>query len=156
MPAARRAGRPPLAARTGFVLVELGKAATAAAEEALAPLGMRARDLLVLTCTERAALSQQELCALTRLDRTTMVGVVDALERLGLARRERSATDRRRHVVVLTELGARALRRAEKLLDAAEEGLLADLAPAERTALRELAERLLERVRGAESTHAAH
>lgn len=46
---------------------------------------------------------------MTGLDRTTMVAVVDDLERLGYAHREQSTTDRRKRVVSPTRSGLRML-----------------------------------------------
>nr|BFE85675.1 hypothetical protein GCM10020093_082760 [Planobispora longispora] len=76
------------------------------------------------------------------MDRTTMVAVVDDLERLGHARRERSATDRRKHVVILTAEGAAALTEALRLLAEAQEELLSPLPAAERDQFHDLVSRL--------------
>jgi len=49
--------------------------------------------------------SQRCLSRITRIDRTTIVGVVDRLEQKGLVLRNTVAEDRRVHRVVLTEYG---------------------------------------------------
>lgn len=133
----------PLAGRTGYLLVKLGETLNELAERALAPLGLRGKHLHVLAVAARHRLSQQELAELVGLDRTSMVAVVDELERLGLATRQRSETDRRRYRIVPTDKAAEALRRAADTLDAAEAALFGDLSPAERALLTELAARLL-------------
>ncbi|MBT8226528.1 MAG: winged helix DNA-binding protein [Dactylosporangium sp.] len=137
-----------LGSRTGYVLIKLGEEVLSAAEYALAPLGLRAKHVSVLTLIERHRLSQQELSTAIGLDRTTMVGLIDDLERTGLAVRRRDEADRRRYVVNLTDAGASALRRVETLLDETESELFADLSAPERQALRTLAERALDTARG--------
>lgn len=138
----------PLAGRTGYLLVKLGETLSELAERALAPLGLRAKHLHVLAVAARHQLSQQELAELVGLDRTSMVAVVDELERLGLAIRQRSETDRRRYLIVPTGKAAEALRRAAETLDSAEAALFGDLSPAERALLTELATRLLTKAAG--------
>lgn len=46
-----------------------------------------------------------ELAGRLGVDRTTMVALIDGLERKGLVERRRSARDRRRNVVLLTAEG---------------------------------------------------
>lgn len=127
---------------TGFVLVKLGQAAAEQAERALAPLELRARHVRVLGFIHGQTLSQQDLCQATGMDRTTMVAVVDDLERLGYARRERSAADRRKHVITLTEPGAAVYEDAAGLLLKAQDAFLTPLSGAEREQLHTLLTRL--------------
>jgi DNA-binding MarR family transcriptional regulator len=47
--------------------------------------------------------SQQYIGEALRIDRTTMVGVIDDLERRGLVQRVRDPDDRRRYAVSLTD-----------------------------------------------------
>ncbi|GAB1689226.1 MarR family winged helix-turn-helix transcriptional regulator [Krasilnikovia sp. M28-CT-15] len=136
-----------LASRTGYVLIKLGEEALAAAERALAPLGLRAKHVNVLTLIETHRLSQQQLSTGIGLDRTTMVGLVDDLEAGGYATRERDPDDRRRYVVSPTTAGIAALRAAEKVLDEVEAAVFAGLSTAERRTLHQLATRALESTR---------
>ncbi|WP_084961068.1 MarR family winged helix-turn-helix transcriptional regulator [Thermoactinospora rubra] len=129
---------------TGYRLVKVGHVAAAAFDEALAPLGMRPRHVMVLEAIRGGTLSQQDLCQLTGMDRTTMVAVVDELERLGYAHRERSAADRRKHVVKPTAAGESAFEEAARALLAAEEALLGPLSAAERDSLGGLVAKLFE------------
>jgi DNA-binding MarR family transcriptional regulator len=87
-------------------------------------------------------LSQTRLGDLTGTDRTTIVAIVDKLEALGAAVRNRDPNDRRSHAVMLTSSGARVLAEARKLALAAEQHFLAPLAPAERSTLHSLLSRL--------------
>lgn len=127
---------------TGFILVKLGGAAGVLFEQAVRPTGMRPRHIRVLGYVQTQTLSQQELCQLTGMDRTTMVAVVDELERLGHARREASSTDRRKRVVTPTPAGLKALVQAADLMKQAESQLLAPLSAAERRQLNKLLGRL--------------
>jgi len=142
-----------LASRTGYVLVKLGEAALDATERTLAPLGLRAKHVSILTLIESHRPSQQELSTITGLDRTTMVGLVDDLEHLGYATRERDETDRRRYVVSPTRAGIRLLRKAESELDRTEGEMYAGLSVTERRTLHRLAAQVLDRVTSAPTVH---
>jgi DNA-binding MarR family transcriptional regulator len=79
--------------------------------------------------------TQQALAAALRIDRTNLVGLLNELETDGLITRRRSTDDRRRHIVELTDHGARRLAAAESALAAAEDELLSALDPEERETL---------------------
>jgi hypothetical protein len=73
---------------------------------ALAPYGIDGRELAVLNAiADKASLSQQEVARGLGIDRTTMVAMVDALERKGLVRRNPHPADRRKNTVELTAAG---------------------------------------------------
>ena len=133
----------PLPDRTGYALIKLGEVFKVLAEHALAPLGLRGKHLHVLTLARDHQLSQQELAELAGMDRTSMVAVIDELERKGLAVRRRSTADRRRYLIVPTPAAEDMLRRCAAALDQAEAGLFGELSHAEYLLLRELVRRLL-------------
>src|SRR5215469_9495526 len=82
---------------------------------AMAPFGIDGRELAVLTVLAAGVpLSQQEAADQLRVDRTTMVSLVDALEAKGLVERRRSTDDRRKNIVQLTETGRHRLRGAAR------------------------------------------
>lgn len=123
----------PLAASTGYRLIKLGELAMARAEEALEEFGIHARHFNVLgTVAAHPTLSQREVSSLLGLDPNVMVGVIDELERSGLAARQRSTVDRRRHVIVVSEDGHLLLRRGAQALAASEEDFLASLGATDR------------------------
>ncbi|WAL66658.1 MarR family transcriptional regulator [Amycolatopsis cynarae] len=110
------AQRPPevLASRLGYLLkhaqIRLGEAVTAA----LAPYGIDARELAVLSLlSAEYPLSQLEAAGKLNVDRTTMVALIDGLEDKGLVERRRSNQDRRKNIVELTETGKERLRKAD-------------------------------------------
>jgi MarR family transcriptional regulator for hemolysin len=86
---------------------------------------------------------QQELGLALGIDRTTMVALVDELERGGLAKRRPSATDRRAREIAITPAGRRLLRRARDLISEVEDEVLAGLTREERGELIALLRRAL-------------
>ncbi|MFJ9039013.1 MarR family winged helix-turn-helix transcriptional regulator [Streptomyces sp. NPDC102406] len=97
--------------------------------EALAPYDVHPKELGVLSviAADGAERSQNELASAIGMDRTTMVSVIDMLEGKGLVERRRSARDRRRNVVSLTEAGRTCLREADQARVEAEATFLAPL-----------------------------
>jgi DNA-binding MarR family transcriptional regulator len=120
----------------------------AAITAALAPHGIDGRELAVLrTFAGGRPRSQQEGAADLHIDRTTMVGLVDALEAKDLVVRQPHPDDRRKNVVEPTDAGRATLRRADAAARAAEHRFLSPLDDAQvdqlREALRTLAARSL-------------
>lgn len=80
-------------------------------ESAMEPFGLRSKDFIVLTAIDTMGpQSQQQLARTHGIDRTTMVSVVDGLERLGLVQRSRDPDDRRKYAIALTDEGQSLLR----------------------------------------------
>jgi DNA-binding MarR family transcriptional regulator len=122
------------------------QAAQQLANERLSPLGITAREFGVLTLLARTGqLSQQAIGEQLRIDRTTMVAMVDALEQAGFVRRERNPNDRRAHAVKLTLKGRARQRRGAETLDHARNEFFAPLSKHEREQLLALLKRLVER-----------
>lgn len=80
--------------------------------------------------------SQRRLGEALYIDRTTIVALVDGLERAGLVARERAPEDRRMIAVRPTAEGARRLAAATADVAAAEEDFLACVPAADRAVLR--------------------
>nr|BFE75357.1 hypothetical protein GCM10020092_086580 [Actinoplanes digitatis] len=76
--------------------------------------------------------TQIQLAALSDLDKTTMVGTVDDLERRGLAERRPSATDRRARIIAVTEAGRAAAARGQRIVDRVHAEALGALPESER------------------------
>ncbi len=77
-------------------------------------------------------LKQSELARATQLDRSTVVTVIDNLERRGLVERRASVHDRRSNAIRLTEAGTALLRKLKRQVSAHENRLLQNFSPAER------------------------
>lgn len=128
--------------RSGALLDYLARRMRLRSESVLAPLGLRPRHLVALTVLREAGgMSQQGLAGSLQLDGTNVVGLLNELETAGLVQRRRSPEDRRRHVVSLTETGAKRLNEAECALASVEDEVLGALDPAERERLYDLLRR---------------
>ncbi len=96
----------------------------------------------VATIGANPGLSQTRLGRALGIDRSTMVGLIDGLERRGLVVREASPNDRRSHALRLSGKGAELLGRLEDAARAHESEWAATLSAAERRQLIELLRRL--------------
>src|SRR6266576_7169140 len=82
---------------------------------AFEPLGVSNRGYHVLATALNGEFTQKELAERIGLDKTTMVVTVDELERLGLAERLPSTTDRRARVISVTKAGERKVEQGEEI-----------------------------------------
>ena len=122
--------------RSGPLLDHLARRMRLRSESVLAPLGLRPRHLVALTVLRgREGITQQALSVTLEMDGTNIVVLLNELEAEGLIERKRSPEDRRRHVVVLTEAGAKRLRDAECALAAVDNEVLGALDDPQREAL---------------------
>ncbi|MFC4020781.1 MarR family winged helix-turn-helix transcriptional regulator [Micromonospora sp. GCM10011542] len=128
--------------RSGALLDHLARRMRLRSESVLAPLGLRPRHLVALTVLRAGGgISQQALASTLEMDGTNIVGLLNDLEAERLIERRRSPEDRRRHVVELTDDGAKRLSEAECALAGAENEVLGALEPTERETLYELLRR---------------
>jgi DNA-binding MarR family transcriptional regulator len=125
--------------RSTALLDHLARLMRLRTESALAPVGLRPRHLVVLTVLrDQGSPTQQALAAALQSDRTNLIGVLNELETDGLILRRRSAEDRRRHFVELTDAGTERLAQAEAALTAAEDEVLSALDADQRETLYQL------------------
>ena len=109
----------------------------------LARMELNARQVGILTLvTEREPMTQKALGDMLRIDRTTMVTLIDDLEGKGLVVRQRHPRDRRAFLVWPTESGRTAKIEAVAILDEQQRRFLAPLTAAERQQLGALLKRL--------------
>jgi DNA-binding MarR family transcriptional regulator len=104
-------------------------------DRALAPLGLKSRDFWLLAIAGHGNLSQQEMADLCGLDPSSLVAVLDALERNGWLRRQRNPRDRRMQWVQRTEDGDRLFSRALPRAKRAEAQQLAALSASDQRRL---------------------
>ena len=138
----------PLKEHMGWLMSRASHALGAALMEGLAPLGLNLRDYTVLIAAERAVIegtarTQLALAQAAKLDKSTMVVALDALEEEGLVERRPDPKDRRARIVVPTDAGRELLARAEDVVLSVEDEVLADLGAEERRTLRSLLTRLV-------------
>jgi DNA-binding MarR family transcriptional regulator len=127
-----------------FLLSTVALNVTGLLEDALAPLDLRLRHYRILRLLFlEGPQSQVRLGAALGVDRTTVVALVDHLERKKLLRRERSTDDRRAYAVTLTAKGRTVADRAIRLTNDLERQMFAPLDRAEQETLRKLSTRLL-------------
>jgi DNA-binding MarR family transcriptional regulator len=119
--------------------------ARAATNRALQTHGLELRHIGVLGVLAAAGpMSQRALVDRLQMDKSSMVYIIDELERQGLASRERDERDRRIHAVRITDAGRERLAAAEATSDETVTGLLAPLSAVERRQLHELLARFID------------
>jgi len=130
--------------RTGYLAHKLQCVLLPAIENGLAEAELNTRGYFVLSWIDQPQPpSQKDLSRALRIDATTIVAVVDELERLGYVNRVRSTADRRRYDLHLTPAGRAALERAGKAVDGVEQEVFAPLGADEHASLHALLDRLL-------------
>ncbi|HUR07911.1 MAG TPA: MarR family transcriptional regulator [Nonomuraea sp.] len=130
--------------RLGYLLKHANLRLTQLTGPALEPYGVDGRELAVLHVLDEAdPLSQQEAARRLRIDRTTMVALIDTLEGKKLVSRRQHPDDRRKNMVELTTRGRDTLRDGGQAVEEAERAFLAKLPPDDAALLRELLDRLI-------------
>lgn len=129
----------------GYLMTFVAEHASERFERELAPEGIRSKHATVLVVIDaEGPMSQRALGRRLRIDKSPMVGVVDDLERLGLAERRRSDRDRRVQAIHLTSRGRRAVQRVRRLADEGNERIFEALDEDERAILHDLLLRVAE------------
>lgn len=128
----------------GQLFFRLWRASHTRTAAALAPLGLTpALFALLNVLGAREGAIQQELVTTMGVDPSTMVSLIDELERAGLAKRRPHPTDRRAREVTITPKGRRVLERARQMAFDVEDEVLGGLTTAERRELLTLLRRAL-------------
>lgn len=129
--------------RLGLLLARHGRRMNARIRQALAVSGLSPRHGMTLVrLSQVGPVSQQDLIEFLAIDPSALVGLLNDLERTGLAERRRDPADRRRHIVELTATGARVVRDVDRAIAAVEADEFADLTADEIEQLRDLLTRL--------------
>ena len=120
----------------GYLLTFIAERAVERFERALEGQRIRTKHASVLALIDaEGPMSQRSLCRRLHIDKSPMVGLVDDLERLGLAERRRSDADRRVQDIHLTDEGRAAVQRIVELADAENERTFGVLDDGEREQL---------------------
>ena len=137
---------PSMRDRVPFLLYRAAEESHALANQMLADMALTARQAGILTMvTELEPMTQKALGEALRIDRTTMVALLDDLEGKGWVVRQRHPGDRRAFLVHPTDSGRAAKAAAVQILDEQQRRFLAPLTPAERSQLAVLLTRLYRR-----------
>jgi len=121
-----------LTSNLGWMLDAASHAFGSELAAALGPLGLGQRGFCVMSAAMDAELTQTQLAGMIGLDKTTMVVTVDELERLGLAERVPSPTDRRARVIRVTDAGRARVADGLEILQSVQASVLDSLADDER------------------------
>lgn len=129
----------------GYLMTFIAEHASERFERELGPAGIRAKHAALLVVIDaEGPMSQRALGRRLRIDKSPMVGLVDDLEREGLAERRRGRSDRRVQAIHLTAKGRRVLQRVTRLADEGNERTFGALDEDERVLLHDLLLRVAE------------
>ena len=134
---------PSLNDREGALLVIAARTGQELARRRLAPLGLSVQMCGVLNLLAEGAISQQRVGEELGIDRTTVVELIDELERKDIVVRRRNPADRRSYALVLTAHGRQVQKRAARAFDAAADVYFRPLGSAERKTLAGMLRRMI-------------
>jgi MarR family transcriptional regulator for hemolysin len=129
-----RATRTPPAVDLSMLLNQASYAVATRLGSVLAEIDVSVKIYCVLQKGVEGDFTQAQLAERAWMDKTTMVNVLDEMERRGLASRTLSPTDRRVRVVAVTAKGRSMLARADALVQATYDDVLDALTPTQRAA----------------------
>ncbi|GAB3167195.1 MarR family winged helix-turn-helix transcriptional regulator [Streptomyces incanus] len=133
-----------IAERPGYLLHKAALLLLEDVEKALETVGMRSRYFFVLASLAGGPeLSQQDLSRLLNLDPTTVVTVIDEMERNQHVERRRNPADRRRYNLILTDAGRAALAAVDSVVTEVETAFFGTLDDDEREVMRRMLDRML-------------
>jgi DNA-binding MarR family transcriptional regulator len=134
-----------LADQIGYLLSKAHLRVHNRANEALEPLDLTVKHYGLLTLlVHEGSVSQGRLGEVMKIDRTTMVALIDELERAGHVDRMRNPEDRRAYALAATASGKRVQRRAATLMKQVYAETLSPLSPGERTELQRMLRAIIE------------
>src|SRR6476620_11739216 len=117
-----------LVASPAFLLARLGVGLKTRAFKEFEQVGFSPYHYSVLALLDAGARETQATIAdALQLDRSMLVGILDALEEKRMIERRRDVTDRRRHLVSLIPAGKRQLARFRTIVQRVEDDFLAPL-----------------------------
>ena len=133
-------------AASSLLISQLARGMRRRIEQALAPLGVRQRELLALQhLRERGPSAQQTLAELLGVDATNLVAVLNSLEDAGMIER-RDRADRRRAIIELSPRGEQLLAELDRALRHIDDEILATLTSSERETLNALLAQAVEQI----------
>ncbi|HET7466942.1 MAG TPA: MarR family transcriptional regulator [Candidatus Dormibacteraeota bacterium] len=134
---------PSLVNRPGALLTIAARTGQELARRRLSPLGLSVQLCGVMNLLAQGPISQQGLGEQLGIDRTTVVELIDDLEKRGVVERRRNASDRRSYALHLTARGRTVQKRAAKAFDAAAAEYFAPLTAADQKTLADMLRRMI-------------
>ncbi len=132
---------------SSLLIAQLARGMRRRMERAVAPTGLRARELLALQhLQERGPSAQQTLAELVGVDATNLVAILNRLDDAGLIDRRRDRTDRRRAIIALSREGEQLLAALDRALRDVDDEILSPLTDAERRTLHDLLSRAVQHI----------
>jgi DNA-binding MarR family transcriptional regulator len=130
---------PHVAEFAGQLFFRLWRASHTRIADALGTIGLTPASFgLLNVLAAREGAMQQELGAAMGVDPSTMVALIDGLEKDGLAKRRPHPSDRRARAVAITPKGRRTLERGRQMAAEVEDDVLRGLTASERRQLLKL------------------
>jgi DNA-binding MarR family transcriptional regulator len=134
-------------AASSLLISQLARGMRRHVERAVAPLGLRPRELFALQyLRERGPSAQRALVELLGVDASNLVAVLNSLEDAGLIERRRQREDRRRAIIALSAAGETLLADLDASLLRIDDELFATLTAPERRTLGALLARAVEHI----------
>lgn len=134
-----------LATRAGYLLNRAAIRIRQMTEEALTPLNILAKHYgLMAVVKTHGPMTQQAICEILKVDRTTMVLLIDDAEDKDIVVRNPHPTDRRCHLLSLSENGLKVYKEANRIVKKVEDEFFNTLAGAEKEQLIALLGRLFQ------------
>ena len=134
----------PLAGNLSWLLAQASHVMVTEMTRAFEDMGVAPRGHCVLSAADTGEVTQKEIADVIGLDKTTMVVTVDELERVGLAERVPSTTDRRARIIRVTPAGKRVVRKGERVVEEIQNDVLASLPERDAKGFMATLERLVE------------
>jgi len=130
---------------SSLLIAQLARGTRRRVEQAVAPTGLRPRELLALQhLRERGPSPQQTLAELIGIDATNLVAVLNRLDDAGLIERGRDRADRRKAIIAISTFGDRVLADLDEAMHALDDEILVTLTAAERETLNTLLAKAIE------------
>jgi DNA-binding MarR family transcriptional regulator len=137
----------PAGGASSLLIAQLARGTRRRVEQAVAPTGLRPRELLALQhLRERGPSAQPMLAELIGIDATNMVAVLNSLEDQGLIERRRDRADRRRAIIALSCGGEQLLADLDRAFLDLDEEILAALTHVERETLNALLSKVISHI----------
>ena len=134
-----------LADQLGYLLAKSHLRVHVSANEALEPLGLTVKHYGLLTLlVHEGPIPQGRLGEVMKIDRTTMVALIDDLERAGHVDRTRNPEDRRAYALAATASGKRVQGKAATLMKQVYDETLSPLSAEDRRELRRMLRAIIE------------